>query len=414
MRYKEILSYKTLTSVIAILMVLIAVSVEAQTMRSDVGGFYPFLKSYSDASPHSLSFLSRSWPDIEQWKIMGRARMHELLAYNPDGVPLESEVLWTRQEQGFTRHQVRYSVAPGRKTEAYLLIPKGISGPAPAVIALHCHSGFYYSGKEKISDSGSQSAPLRELVNGTYGGRFYADELARRGYVVLVPDCFYFGSQRLDPKQVANEFTKELEGFTERTDDYIRAFNGFASRHESLIAKTIFAAGSTWPGIMFSDDRISLSYLLSRPEVDPERVGCIGLSIGGYRSAHLFGLDPRIKVGVVAGWMTTFSSLLFDHLRSHTWMLYVPRENEFLDLPDVVSLNAPRPLMVLNCLQDSLFTQEGEQAAEKHLKAIYEKMGSPDNFKCGYYDVPHCLNVEMQEDAFEWLDRGLKGETSAH
>ncbi len=376
-------------------------------MKSDVGGFYPFLKAYSDASPHPLSFLSRSWPDIEQWRITGRAKMNELLAYNPTGVPLDPQILWTHEEKGFTRHLVRYAVAPGRLTEAYLLIPGNLQGKVPAVIALHCHSGYYFSGKEKISDSGSQSAPLLDLVKNTYGGRYYADELARRGYAVLVPDCFYFGSQRLDPKQVANEFTKDLEGISEETDDYIRAFNSFASRHESLMAKTIFAAGSTWPGIMFSDDRASLSYLLSRPEVDPDRVGCIGLSLGGARSAHLFGLDPRIKVGVVAGWMTTFSSLLFDHLRSHTWMLYVPRENEYFELADVVSLNAPRPLMVINCLQDSLFTLEGMQAAEKHLATIYGNLEARDDFKCNYYDVHHSLNVEMQEDAFEWLDRGL-------
>jgi dienelactone hydrolase len=391
---------------------VIHTSVEAQTMNSDVGGFFPFLKSYSDASPHPLSFLARPWSDIEQWRIQGRAKMQELLAYDPAAVPLAPEILWTREEEGFVRHLVRYAVAPGRRTEAYLLIPNNLKEKTPAVIALHCHSGYYYSGKEKISDSGSQAGPLNELVTGTYGGRYYADELARRGYVVLVPDCFYFGSQRLDPTQTANEFTQELEGLSDGTDDYIRAFNSFASRHESLIAKTIFAAGSTWPGIMFSDDRVSLSYLLSRQEVDPDRVGCIGLSIGGYRSAHLFGLDPRIKVGVVAGWMTTFSSLLFDHLRSHTWMLYVPRENEFLDLPDVVSLNAPRPLMVIDCLQDALFTLEGEQAAEKHLATVYEKLGAQGNFKCNYYDVPHCLNVEMQDDAFEWLDKGLRGKVS--
>lgn len=381
---------------------------EAESMKSDVGGYYPFLKAHADASDFPLSLLSRPWPEPEQWRIAGRAKMQELLAYSPEATPLDPEILSTTEEEGYTRHWVRYTVAPGRKTEAYLLIPKGLSGRTRAVVALHCHSGFYYSGKEKISDSGSRADPLVDLVERTYGGRYWADELARRGYVVLVPDCFYFGSQRLDPNETAEDFTRDLAGLAEGSEEYIKAYNSIASKHESLIAKTIFAAGTTWPGIMFSDDRASLSYLLTRPEVDPERVGCIGLSIGGYRSAHLFGLDPRIKVGVVAGWMTTFSALLFDHLHSHTWMLYIPREHEFLDLPDVASLNAPRALMVINCSRDSLFTLEGMQAAEKKLTAIYARLGAPENFKCNYYDVPHCLNVEMQEDAFEWLERGLR------
>jgi dienelactone hydrolase len=377
-------------------------------MKSDVGGYYPFLKSYADSSKFSLSFLSHSWADVEQWRIQGRAKLHELLAYQPEAASLEPEILTTLSEKGFTRYLVRYSVAPQRKTEAYLLVPTQGSGKFPAVVALHCHSGYYFSGKEKISDSGSKAEPLQALVTSTYEGRYYADELARRGYVVLVPDCFYFGSQRLDPKLTAADFTREFGELVEGTADYIRVYNSFASRHESLIAKTVFAAGTTWPGIMFSDDRASVSYLLTRPEVDPERIGCVGLSIGGYRSAHLFGLDPRIKAGVVAGWMTTFSALLFDHLRSHTWMLYIPRENQYLDLPDVASFNAPRPLMVINCLQDALFMLDGMNAAEQKLAAIYQRLGAAENFKCNYYEVPHCLNIAMQEDAFVWLDRALK------
>ncbi len=113
-------------------------------MQSDVGGFYPFLKAYSEASSYSLSFLSRPWSDIEQWRMTGRAKMHELLAYDPPGVPLAPEILWSREEKGFTRHLVRYVVAPGRSTEAYLLLPKDLAEKGPAVIAFHCHSGYYY------------------------------------------------------------------------------------------------------------------------------------------------------------------------------------------------------------------------------------------------------------------------------
>ena len=65
------------------------------------------------------------------------------------------------------------------------------------------------------------------------------------------------------------------------SEAYIRAFNAFANRHEELTAKTIFAAGATWPGILFQGDRASLDYLLTRPEVDSSRIGCMGLSIRG-------------------------------------------------------------------------------------------------------------------------------------
>jgi len=174
------------------------------------------------------------------------------------------------------------------------------------------------------------------------------------------------------------------------------------------MAKTMFAAGATWPGILFQGDRASVDYLVTRPEVDPSRIGCIGLSIGGYRSAHLFALDPRIKCAVVAGWMTTYSALLYDHIHSHTWMVYVPRQHSFLDLPDVVTLNAPNPLMVINCLNDSLFTLEGMQAAEKKIAGVYGKMGAADRFTCNYYDEPHSLKIPAQDDAIAWFQKWLR------
>jgi hypothetical protein len=134
----------------------------------------------------------------------------------------------------------------------------------------------------------------------------------------------------------------------------------------------------------------------------------VGLSIGGFRSAHLCGLDPRIRAAVVVGWMTTYDSLLFDHLRHHTWMIYVPGQLAHLDLPDVASLTAPNPLLVLNCGRDSLFTPAGMKAAEEQLQAVYGKMGAGDRFHASTHDVPHQFNVAMQEEAFAWLERWLK------
>ncbi len=395
--------------------VLLSRAQEAPTQNesevlADVGQFYPWLQESADHQPLALSYLARDWDDREQWRLAGRAKMHELLAFNRPQGPLNPETIETVAMDGFTRYRVRYSVTANRETEAFLLIPDGLERPAPAVVAIHDHGGFYYFGKEKITETENPPDILTRFIERSYGGRTYADELARRGFVVLVPDGFYFGSQRIDVSEVNERFAGELRDSKsgETRDEMIHRFNRFASSHETLMAKTIFTAGTTWPGILFQGDRASVDYLLTRPEVDGDRIGCMGLSIGGFRSAHLTGLDPRIKAAVVAGWMTSYGSLLKNHLRSHTWMIYLPGQLQYLDLPDVASLNAPRPLMVINCLQDRLFTLEGMQDAEKTLAAVYEKMGARDQFLCRYYDVPHSLNIEMQDDAIDWLSRWLK------
>jgi dienelactone hydrolase len=388
-----------------------SLSALAQTDLPDVGNFYQMLQDYADQSEMSLSYLSRDWPELEQWRIRGRAKMQELLAFEPKPTPLQPEILQQTEEETYTKYLVRYSVTPHRKTEAFLLIPKGLTEPAPAVIALHDHGGFYYFGKEKITDTENKPEILQQFINRSYGGRTYADELARRGFVVLCPDNFYFGSQRIDVDQVPEHFTGQYPALqSQDQNEYIRAFNSFCGAHEQYMAKYIFASGTTWPGIMFHGDRVAVDYLLTRPEVDPQRIGCMGLSIGGFRSAHLSALDPRIKVAVVAGWMTTYRMQLFNKLRWHTWMVYVPRQMTFLDVPDVVSLSAPNPLMVINCEQDQLYPLEAMQAADRKIAAIYKKMQAEDRYQCNYYDVPHSLNVEMQDDAIAWLEKWLQNE----
>ncbi len=373
--------------------------------KSDAGNYYPFLQAHADARPMPLAYAKGD--DPEAWRARGREKMAELLAYAPEPVLLAPEVLDTVKKDGYTRLRVSYHVAPGRRTEAFLLIPEKRQEKAPAVVALHDHGGFYYYGKEKITETESPLPVLQEHIDRDYGGRTFAGQLARRGFVVLVPDAFYFGSQRLDPRELPDQYAAPLAGLEEGSDAYIRAYQAVAGRHEELTAKSIFDAGTTWPGILFQGDRVGVDYLLTRPEVDSERIGCIGLSIGGYRSAHLFGLDPRIKAGVVAGWMTTYGSLIRNHLWCHTWMVYVPGQLNWLDLPDVATLNAPRPLMVINCLQDILFPHQGMRDAEAKIAGVYATLGQADHFQCRYYDEPHSLKVPAQEDAIAWLTRWL-------
>jgi len=128
-----------------------------------------------------------------------------------------------------------------------------------------------------------------------------------------------------------------------------------ASRWRSLKAKTIFAAGATWPGILVWDDMRSVDYLCHRPEVDAKRIGCLGLSIGGLRTAYLIAADARIKVACVAGWMTEFRTQLRNYLRSHTWMVYIPGLYPSLDLADAAAMTAPGALLVQQCDRDNLY-----------------------------------------------------------
>jgi dienelactone hydrolase len=193
----------------------------------------------------------------------------------------------------------------GPPTEALILKPEGATGKLPAVIALHHHGGNKYFGTRKIARTTKDPHPLmiahRERY---YGGVAWANELARRGYVVLVSDAFTFGSRRVRTGDLPANIANDLVEQDPESPDEIQRYNAFASNHEHIMAKSLFSAGTTWPGVFTAEDQRALDYLCARPDVDATRVGCGGLSGGGLRTVYLTGLDPRIRCSACAGMMT--------------------------------------------------------------------------------------------------------------
>ena len=159
-------------------------------------------------------------------------------------------------------------------------------------------------GKDELVDTDDEHPALTEYKQQLYQGRSVASDLVRRGYVVIIIDAFYWGERRMlldqDPPSYHDSQTM--------TKADVSDFDRRAQQSEQLVARSLFAAGVTWPGVLLWDDLRTVDYLVSRPEVDAQRLGCVGLSLGGYRSFLLAALDPRIRAAVDVGWMTSFAS----------------------------------------------------------------------------------------------------------
>jgi dienelactone hydrolase len=275
----------------------------------------------------------------------------------------------------------------------------------PAIIALHDHGGFYLWGKEKLVNVEPEHPVLTDFKSRYYAGNAIADTLARQGYVVIVSDMFYWGERRMlldgDP-----------EDWRERPAsmpaERVAAFNQRASQSEQLVGRTILTSGFTWAGVIFWDDIRTVDYLVRRPEVDPTRIGCVGLSVGGLRACHLAALDDRIKAAVVVGWMASFPAQLRRHIRNtigHTKL--VPGLYRYMDYPDVAALAMPRALMVIQGSRDGLFELDGVKGCFNKLTACYAKANIADRFQYRLHDAPHEFNAEMQQEAWQWLRRWL-------
>ncbi len=240
----------------------------------------------------------------------------------------------------------------------------------------------------------------------SYGGVAWANALAKRGYVVLVPDAFGFGSRRVRLADVPAAIRADTAGDGDDLEA-VEAYNVWSGQYESIMAKSLLCAGTTWAGVWLAEDRRALDVLCARPEVDPSRVGCGGLSGGGLRTCYLAGLDDRIACAVCVGMMTTWRDYLLNKSYTHTWMIYIPHLPHELDYPEIFGLRAPRPALVLNDVDDELFTLPEMQRADAMLNAIYAGSGGSDRYRCSYYPGPHKFDQPMQAEAFDWFDRWL-------
>jgi len=164
-------------------------------------------------------------------------------------------------------------------------------------------------------------------------------------------------------------------------------------------------AGTTYTGIQIWDDIKSVDFLCSMPEVDPGRIGCMGLSMGGFRSVFLAALDDRIKCSCSVGYMTRMEDII-PH-RSPSISFTLPGLFGHLPFYDLASLAAPRHMLVLNCENDKLFELSSMEQAAENIAKVYRKAGAGNNFKSRGFPVGHQFDLEMQEYAFEWLDKNL-------
>ena len=360
--------------------------------------------------PPRLSFRQPMFRDIEDWRPLARARFRELLL-GPGGAATPVAALQHQLElDGLSIEHLQWQLPFGPPTEALVLKPAGSRGKLPGVVGLHDHGGNKYFGLRKITRMTSEQHPaIVRHQQEYYGGLAWANELAKREYVVLVHDTFTFGSRRMRLADLPAAIRGDLAEVNPEDEDEIQRYNRFAGNHEHVIAKSLFSAGMTWPGVFVFDDRRALDYLASRPDVDATRIGCAGLSGGGLRTVMLTGADERIRCSCCAGMMTTWRDYLLNKCYTHTWMVYVPGLPRDLEYPEVLGISAPNPVLVLNNRQDALFTMTEMQRADVMLSEVYKKAGAPERYRVSFYDGPHKFDREMQREAFAWFDRWLKG-----
>ena len=373
-----------------------------------LGEYGPWAASLVPDGPARLSFRRPEFQDVDVWRKQARDRLLAGLMQPETGGTPKAELQHRFDYDGLTIEQLHWQLPYGPPTEAFFLKPAKSQGRLPAVLALHDHGGNKFFGTRKIAQFSDDLHPVMKKHRDYYDGLSWANELAKRGYAVLVHDAYLFGSRRVRYADLPESIRKGRKEVQPDSVEEIEAYNKFASDQESVVAKSLFCAGTTWPGVFTAEDQRALDYLCSRPDVEADRVGCCGLSGGGLRTVFLGGLDPRVRAACCVGMMTTWKDYLLYKSHTHTWMCYVPGIPRDLDYPEVLGLRVPLPTLVLNDNEDDLFTPEGMKSADRILGEVYAKAGAADHYKASFYPGKHKFDRPMQAEAFAWFDRWLK------
>ncbi len=309
--------------------------------------------------------------DLTQWqdrRAQTLESMQLVMGPLPDRSDLESldvEVLQTVRVDGIERRRISYLAEQGDRVPAYLLIPEGLVNPAPAMLCLH------------------QTTAIGKNEPAGLGGKpdlHYGLELAKRDYVTLIPDYPGFGDNEFDP-------------YT----------HGYAS--------------ASMKGIWNHMRAVDL--LEELPEVDGDRIGCIGHSLGGHNTLFVAAFDERLQVMVSSCGFNAFSKYMDGDLVTWSSKYYMPRVAERYgndpalmpwDFSDVVAALAPRALFVNAPLHDNNFEVSGVRDCVESAMPAYQAQGAGDRLVATYPDTGHDFPASVRESAYSFIDAVLRGE----
>jgi dienelactone hydrolase len=289
----------------------------------------------------------------------------------PDPCDLRPKLRETIRKDGYRIESLTYEAEPNDPIPAYLLVPDGVDAnhPAPAVAVWHQHGGHWHLGK--VEPAGLAGTPM-----------YHAGvALVKEGYVVLCPDALCFG-ERQDAR---------LKGGDYERFEFLRY----------VVAGKCMA----WKNIL--DMRRAVDYLCSRPEVQKDRIGCYGHSMGSTFTWLVGPWEPRLKCLVGNCCLPTYKAIHRTHIL-HCFPNFIPGFFQYGDTPDIAALIAPRALHLNLGEIDSGSPIEEAREGVQTIARAYGRAGAADKFS--YFvetGAGHVVSDQMWQRTRDWLHKHL-------
>ncbi|GAB4241833.1 MAG: alpha/beta hydrolase [Acidobacteriota bacterium] len=333
------------------------------TRRGFCGGLTATAATFAGGAIPGMAQAEDSRSQTVQEK---RELLYSLLGDLPDRHrPIVSRSVYTEDHGSYLLERLQLDLNGFEPVPAFLLLPKDRRHPAPAVLYNHSHGGGYHIGKRELLEGREYLAQPP-----------YAEVFAELGIVALCIDHWVFGERSHTPE---NDMFKEM----------------------------LWKGQVLW-GMMVYDSLRAVDYLLSLPEVDPNRIGTLGMSMGSTMAWWLAALDERIGVTVDICCLTDFESLIRRKgLSLHGLYYYVPGLLKHFDTAAINELIAPRPHLGIAGLRDPLTPPEGLDKIDHHLRQVYTAHGKPENWRLLRYDVAHQETPDARREIVEFLKAHL-------
>lgn len=331
---------------------------------------------YADANEtQTLGFHRVGNGDWESWRSKLSDQFKQSLGGLHDMSDEQQPRILERMEyDNYIRERIEITTAASLRMPMYLLLPKGRQGKVPVVVGCHGH-GYGHNAALGLLPDG------QEIGDEFSDHKGFAISLVKRGFAVIVPELLGFGERKLENEVIVNSHSNSCFS----------------------IGVFLLTLGKTMAGMRIQETMKAIDYVSTRAEIDPERIGIMGLSGGGLVAAFTSALDERIQATVVCCYTNTFRDSILSS--RHCIDNYIPGILRYAEMPDLIGLIAPRPLFIEAGLRDPLFPAHGTEKALATLQAVYSAASAMENLDSHIFPGEHEV---WGERAYPWLENQLQ------
>lgn len=332
------------------------------------------------------SWLSGQFTDFPRWQAHSRQLFRQALL-TPDATRAFAPETLSEEDRGsYTARKLALNITDDNRIAALMLTPK-TAGPHPAIVLLHDHGSKFDIGKEKMIrpwNDAQRLASAQAWADKFFSGRFIGDELAKRGYVVIAIDSIGWGDR-----------------------------GPMVYEQQQALASNYFNLGRSLAGEVAYEDMRTVDFLTTLADVDAKRIGVLGFSMGGFRAWQLAALSDKVAATAVISWFGTWNGLMQpgnNVLRGQSafYMLH-PGVSARLDIPDIASIAAPKPMLIFSGGKDKLFPAQAVDEAFDKVHKVWASQNADDKLTTrSWPELGHVFYQEQQAEVFPWLDEWLK------